>query len=110
MKKILIILIIATMAACGTKLMLPSDGDQMVQAESLKSGQEAFMESCHRCHPAGNAGLGPSIINKPLPGFLMKFQVRQGLGVMPSFDKEHLSEEKLDDLIAYIRELRKESK
>jgi mono/diheme cytochrome c family protein len=110
MKKILFIMIIATMAACGTKLMLPADGEQRVQTESLKNGQEVFMEYCNRCHPAGNAGLGPSIINKPLPGFLMKFQVRQGLGVMPSFDSEHLSKQELDNLIAYIKELRKESK
>jgi mono/diheme cytochrome c family protein len=110
MKKILIFLLIATMAACGTKLMLPADGEQMVQSESLKNGQVAFMESCHRCHPAGNAGLGPSIINKPLPGFLMRFQVRQGLGVMPSFGREHLSKEEMDNLIAYIKLLRKESK
>jgi mono/diheme cytochrome c family protein len=110
MKKILIFMLIAAMAACGTKLMLPADGEQVVQSESLKNGQIVFMESCHQCHPAGNAGLGPSIINKPLPGFLLRFQVRQGLGVMPSFDREHLSRDEMDDLVAYIKVLRKESK
>lgn len=36
------------------------------------------------------------INNKPLPGFLIKFQVRNGLGAMPAFSKEHVSPEELD--------------
>lgn len=107
MKKFIIPLIfIITVAACSTKLMLPGEGEQLVQSEAAQSGQEVFMEYCNRCHPAGNAGLGPSIINKPLPGFLIKKQVREGLGVMPSFNKEHLSEEELDNIIVYIKKIR----
>ena len=107
MKKRLIALVcIISLAACGTKLMLPGVGEQSVQSEALLNGQEQFMKYCNRCHPAGNAGLGPSIINKPLPRFLIKRQVRHGLGAMPSFDEEHLSDEELDNVVAYINKIR----
>lgn len=52
-------------------------------------------------------GLAPSIINKPLPGFMIKFQVRNGLGAMPSFKKERLSKDELNDVVAYIKERHK---
>jgi mono/diheme cytochrome c family protein len=107
MKKLIILLaVIIAIAACSTKLMLPDEGEQLVQSEAALNGQEVFMEYCNRCHPAGNAGLGPSIINKPLPGFLIKKQVRKGLGAMPSFDKEHLSEEELDNVIVYLKKIK----
>jgi mono/diheme cytochrome c family protein len=107
MKKLIILFTaIIAIAACSTKLMLPGEGEQLVQSEAALNGQEVFMKYCNRCHPAGNAGLGPSIINKPLPGFLIRMQVRKGYGAMPSFDKEHLSEEELDNVVAYIIKIR----
>jgi mono/diheme cytochrome c family protein len=106
MKKYLIFVIILMMVGCGTKLMLPAEGGQLVQSESAVAGKEVFMRYCNRCHPSGNAGLGPSIINKPLPGFLIRIQVRRGFGVMPSFAKEYLSGDELDKLVAYIKEIR----
>ena len=42
----------------------------------------------------GEAGLGPEINDKPLPGFLIKFQVRHGMGTMPSFKKDRISRRK----------------
>ncbi len=105
MKKFLTIMAVILVTACSTKLMLPGEGKELVQSEAARSGQEVFMESCNRCHPAGNAGLGPSIINKPIPGFLIKMQVRNGYGAMPSFDKEHLSDEELNNIVKYIKEI-----
>lgn len=52
------------------------------------------------------AGLGPAINDKPLPGWLIKTQVRQGLGAMPSFDESELSETDLDALVAYLAALK----
>ena len=66
------------------------------------------MAHCHQCHPGGAAGLAPSINDKPLPGFLMRFQVRHGLGAMPSFDEQVIPEPELDALIAYLLELRRQ--
>lgn len=105
MKKILTGLIVILMVACSTKIMVPNQGEELVQSAAALNGQELFMENCSRCHPAGNAGLGPSIINKPVPGFLIKMQVRNGFGAMPSFDKEYLSKQELDNIVRYLKKL-----
>lgn len=73
----------------------------------LVRGEQVFYQHCHHCHPHGGTGLGPAFNNKPLPVFLMKFQVRHGLGVMPSFDEAKISSADLDALMAYIVALRR---
>jgi mono/diheme cytochrome c family protein len=69
-------------------------------------GRQVFMRFCNGCHPNGEGGLGPALNNKLLPGFLIKFQVRHGLGVMPSFSDDVISDEELDDLAGYLVALR----
>jgi mono/diheme cytochrome c family protein len=75
--------------------------------EPAERGRLVFLASCHACHPGGEGGLGPALNNKPLPGFLKRFQVRHGLGVMPSFRSDELSDAQLADLMAYLGRLRK---
>ena len=48
-------------------------------------GSELFAHFCNRCHPGGMKGRGPALITKPLPGFLIKTQVRMGFGGMTAF-------------------------
>jgi mono/diheme cytochrome c family protein len=50
--------------------------------------------------------MGPIINDKPLPKFLMKLQVRAGLGAMPTFPKEQITDEQLADIFDYIVVLR----
>jgi mono/diheme cytochrome c family protein len=69
-------------------------------------GQKIFFQHCHQCHPHGQGGLGPAIVNKPLPEFLMKFQVRHGLGTMPSFGADKIPPGDLEALMAYIKAVR----
>jgi len=78
---------------------LATDGEQ--------HGEAVFMRFCNGCHPAALGGLGPGIINKPLPAFAIRFQVRNGLGAMPSFDERVIPSEDLSALLAYIRALRR---
>jgi mono/diheme cytochrome c family protein len=73
---------------------------------AAQAGQVVFMSNCQECHPGGASGLGPAISNKPLPGFLIRYQVRHGLGAMPAFDEEVIDDPELDQLIAYLKELR----
>jgi mono/diheme cytochrome c family protein len=58
------------------------------------------MTHCHKCHPGGEAGLGPSVLHKP--GFAKRLQVRHGLGTMPSFNRKEISKQELDAIIKYL--------
>ena len=93
--------------ACGSArrrepLATPAALDQRAER-----GRAVFMANCHQCHPGGEAGLGPAINDKPFPEFLKKFQVRHGLGTMPSFSEQKISDEQLEDLMAYLNALRR---
>jgi len=73
----------------------------------INQGQVVFQQHCYKCHPGGEGGLGPAINDKPLPVFLMKTQVRSGLGAMPSFHKPDIPRDELDALMKYIVALRR---
>ncbi|WP_202882296.1 c-type cytochrome [Candidatus Manganitrophus noduliformans] len=77
-----------------------------MSSSTLVRGEEAFMKYCNQCHPRGEAGLGPAINNKPLPRWLIRFQVRHGLGAMPAFSEKEIGDRELDDLVAYLKALR----
>lgn len=68
----------------------------------LAEGQRVFMQYCNQCHVGGAAGVGPAIDNKPLPAFVIRFQVRHGVGAMPSFGPWAISDSQLDDLVQYL--------
>lgn len=102
------IILMAYLFSCGTARRSEAVmGPMNITDPAVKKGEVAFMEYCNRCHPGGESGLAPSINDKPLPGFLMRFQIRHGLGVMPAFKKEVVDKEELDNIIAYIKALRK---
>lgn len=69
-------------------------------------GAAQFDMHCGKCHTGGEAALGPAINDKPLPVFLMKFQMRHGLGAMPGFEDDDLSQQQLDDIAVYLQALR----
>ena len=94
-------------AACGSARRGEPIAGQFVASEPAQSrGQIVFMQHCYKCHPGGEAGLGPSLNDKPLPKPVRKFQVRHALGVMPSFDQTRLSDKELEDLAAFLAVLR----
>ena len=72
----------------------------------LAEGQRVFMAQCNQCHVGGAGGLGPSLTDKRIPPFLVKFQVRHAPGQMPKFSKNVISDAQLDDVIKYLRFLR----
>jgi mono/diheme cytochrome c family protein len=93
-------------AGCSARRSEPIAGPLVLASEELRQGEIAFDEHCTRCHPGGEKGLAPAINNKPLPGFLIKFQVRHGMGAMPAFSKEEIPPEELDALVRYLKVLR----
>ena len=103
----LLLLALAILAGCapayrGEPIVGPLD----TLEPQLALGQLVFDRECSQCHPGGAAGLGPGINDKPLPGPLIAFQVRHGLGAMPAFSEEQISEEELDAVVAYLLRLR----
>ncbi len=76
-------------------------------SEEVKRGEQVFMMYCDKCHPSGEAGLGPSINSNPAPQFIKRFQARHGLGVMPSFKKDEISRSDLHAMSKYLRKWKK---
>ena len=70
---------------------------------SAQNGEKVFMKYCQKCHPAGEAGLGPAINSNPAPQFVKRFQIRHGLGVMPGFKKDEISKQDVRDISKYLR-------
>jgi mono/diheme cytochrome c family protein len=87
----------------------PLTGPFPIHSEEVAHGQRIFMAVCHQCHPGGENGLGPALNDKPIPEFVIRYQVRHGLGAMPAFSEEQISEKDLDHVIAYLKRLRSHS-
>jgi mono/diheme cytochrome c family protein len=95
----------AAAIACGSaRRSEPIMGRPFVAAtDDVRRGERVFMANCHQCHPGGEAGLGPALNNKPLPGFMIALQTRAGLGAMPAFTTADISVDDLSALIAYLK-------
>lgn len=72
----------------------------------LARGEALFMRHCQKCHPGGEAGLGPAINPLPAPAPVVAFQIRNGLGAMPSFDEDLLPDPDLDAVVEFVLALR----
>jgi mono/diheme cytochrome c family protein len=95
------------LAACGAgRRGEPLVGPMDLSDPAVASGRTVYARQCNHCHPGGEAGLGPSLNDKLLPRWLMRFQVRHGLGAMPAFPEEQVSDGKVDDLLTYVKALR----
>ncbi|UYZ59903.1 c-type cytochrome [Hymenobacter latericus] len=102
------------LAACSTaRRSEPLGGSLSVGGnEQVQRGHQVFMLNCQKCHPGGEAGAGPALNNVPLPGAALRFRIRSraffaGVGRMPSFKQHEISAEQLDDLVAYMKALRR---
>lgn len=86
----------------GTPTLEPLEIDD----PQVALGQKVFFANCHQCHTGGSKSLGLGITNKPLPDWAIRFQVRNGIGQMPAFSEEEISDAELDALVAYLNALR----
>jgi mono/diheme cytochrome c family protein len=104
-------LTVLVLLGCGTaRRGEPVGRPVAIRSSELQSGQKVFLQHCHMCHPGGEGGLGPALNNKPLPAFALRMQVRRGLGVMPKFTDKEIADDELDDLIVYMKALRRSGK
>ena len=98
----------ALLAGCSTPRLGPTALEQIEDLSGdpeVALGRQVFMTHCYQCHPGGAAGLGPGITHRQLPAFMIRTQVRVGLGAMPSFSEEAISEEEAHAVAKYIKAL-----
>jgi mono/diheme cytochrome c family protein len=92
------------LVGCVSRKSEPVKQKEFATADArLAKGEQAFMFHCQKCHPAGEAGLGPAINSNAAPQFVKRFQVRHGLGVMPSFKNEEISKDDLRDISLFLK-------
>jgi len=95
------------LSACGApRRSEPLAGPAPLHTASLEHGRLVFDQHCRRCHGPGEGGLGPSMNDIPAPKPLMRLQIRRGLGAMPGFSEQEISDTELDHLLDYIVALR----
>jgi mono/diheme cytochrome c family protein len=73
-------------------------------AGSAAEGSKIFAATCNSCHPNANAGLGPSL--KGVSADMITKTVREGKDMMPSFGPDEVSDQQLQDIVAYLTSLR----
>ena len=104
--KIILIIIsgfLNVLLSCSLRRSEPMKGNFVPKDTVVAKGQALFNVHCQKCHPGGEAGLGPDINWNPAPGFIKRFQVRHGLGVMPSFKENEISKKDLHAISKYMK-------
>ena len=96
------------MAGCSSpRRSEPIAGPMVLSDKSLLRGRLLFDQHCYQCHLQGEGGMSPALNDKPLPKFLVRYQVRLGVGTMPAFGRDKLSDEELDRIADYVVYLRR---
>jgi mono/diheme cytochrome c family protein len=108
MKKIVTLAVLLLAAGCSARRSEPIAGPLRATSPEVIRGEIAFDAHCSHCHPGGEKGFAPALNNKPLPGFLIRFQVRHGLGAMPAFSRQEIGDEELRAVVAYMKALRRQ--
>lgn len=96
---------IETKTAVDEKPIDPENG--ICFSETEYRGMKLFMRHCNKCHPGGEKGKGPALNDKKLPDFAIHFQVRTGMGDMPSFKKDEISKEDVKRIIEFVQLMRR---
>jgi mono/diheme cytochrome c family protein len=105
---VLVFVLVAFIGCCNLLSCAMRRGEPFTQKafttsnERVANGERVYMAHCQKCHPAGEAGLGPALNSNPAPQLVKRFQMRHGLGVMPPFSKKEISKKDLHDISRYL--------
>lgn len=100
--------ITAVLVSCASRRSEPIMHESFASVDNeVTKGEKLFMQHCDKCHLGGEAGLGPAINSNQAPQFIKRFQVRHGLGAMPSFTKEEISRDDLRAISKYMKAWKK---
>ena len=101
-----LVAIIVGITSCSPRRSEPIRGELTIKDQRVENGRKIYMAHCQKCHPNGEGGLGPALNSNPAPTFVKLFQVRHGLGVMPSFKRDEIESRELKDLGKYMKALK----
>jgi mono/diheme cytochrome c family protein len=117
MKKLLLYILIVflptTFASCSSRRI--NKDMSSPEDPQIATGRLVFKYNCQKCHPNGEAGVGPELNSLRLPKFAIRARVRSRAfllwtGRMPAFKKHEISKKELNDLVAYVKDLEKKDK
>ena len=94
----------STAFLCTMLLVGASGRAQPVRAQSAgewRSGEAIYRESCRYCH---DTGVGVVITGRKLAPEYIAFNVRNGMGAMPSFRQSELPKAELERIVRYVAE------
>ncbi len=88
----------------GGATAAPSGGG----AGDVAAGQKVFTQLCNVCHPNGGrvAGIGPKLAATTRDEAYIRNNIRMGKGTMPAFGPDQVSDQQLNDIVAYIKNLK----
>ena len=80
---------------------------QAQQGGSVENGKKLYMQQmCFTCHgtvgQGGEKGAGPKLAPDTFPLVAFEGQLRNPRALMPRFPKEHVSDQEVADLHAYV--------
>lgn len=102
-----VFILLLSISGCVVRRSEPLRGPLSMDEQAVQDGQITYMAYCQKCHPVGESGLGPAINSNPAPKFVKKFQVRHGLGMMPAFSEEQISDQDLQNIVQYLAALKR---
>lgn len=72
----------------------------------VTAGKTVFDQNCNGCHPGGDRGVGPALKGRNLSADVIKTTVRSGKGGMPAFPAAQVSDQQLNNVVAYVQSLK----
>jgi mono/diheme cytochrome c family protein len=90
----------ASVPAANPPVEAPAGPPVAAAAGSAAAGGAVFASNCGACHPNGGAGIGPTLLG--LSDGAVTSGTRQGVGRMPAFTADRLSDQQLLDIIAFL--------
>jgi len=104
------ILVALVLASCGAEQRIEPEAPEVIPATRDETrGKHLFQKYCYQCHPGGNQGLGPALDDKPIAEAAIRTQIRTGVGSMPSFGEDWLSDDQVAEIAEYVTTLHKAS-
>ena len=100
------LVIAVVLAGCGAEQRGEPEAPEVIPATREETrGRHLFQKYCYQCHPGGSQGVGPALNDKPLPAAAIRTQIRAGVGSMPSFGDDWLSDDQVAEIADYVTTL-----